>query len=327
MLTLSRIVTGRAFCAALMGLSAGLDLGCQSSSPRPRFVDERRASPDVGTEIAPSVRAYVETAPRETAYQPELLGAEPTSIAIVVTNDGARDIATDALTVRFRAQREGVEFPCDQSRFTIAEREPNVLLPGQSYTFRRDIGCTFALPGNYDVDVTMAGRESQTLRSIGRFVLSVKAKTDAPHAIASMPGVFAIMVGANVVEPLSQQAWAKSDYRVSLAIINGSKAFVHLPKARLSFLTFKKGTLLPCSGEAEPIVIEADIAPGRSAVARVALACAPSEVGRYAVLGRLVLADDSGTDVGRFWLRIESEPVFDVPPEPPYFDRAGRVLW
>jgi hypothetical protein len=315
-----------ALVAAWIGAISGL--GCASPYPRPRFADEQRASSSAGVDAATNVRVSLEGAPTHAVYQRELLAAERKSVGIVVINDGAQDIAAEELVVRFRARREGVEFPCGEPYATEAEREPGVLRPGQSHTFRRDIDCNLSLPGRYDVEVFVTVARSEPARFIGRFPFVVDAGKDGPHPLPSMPGVFAIMVGADVVEPLSQEAWAKGDYRVALAVTNGSNEMVRLPKGRLAFLTFKKGSPLPCSGESEPIELDAEIAPGRNFVARVPLACAPSEVGRYEVLGRLTFDDGSeGTDVGRFWLKVKRDPVFDTPSDPPYLDRAGRVLW
>ncbi len=304
-------------------------IGCHA--PAPRSLSSRDDAPTpvaiARRDSMSSVRVSLISSPSRLRYRPELFGAERGSLTLQVTNDGRTAASLDDLDIGFSARREGVAFPCRPA--TAPDGEHGTLQPGRSAKVHRDISCSLSLPGRYDVDVFAALRDGALTKGaqIARMSIAVETASDAPAAIPSMPGVYAVIHGARKVGALSDDAWKRGVYRVALAVTNGSSEVVRLPTARLSFLTLRRGSPLGCAGESDTITFDRDILPGQTQVTRVTLACAPSEEGNYTVLGHLTLEGaTTGTDVGGFSLEVENDSTF-IPSAPPFSDRPGSICW
>jgi hypothetical protein len=301
-------------------------VGCPVPLPRPTPPD---VPPDAlpgpalaGLRLAhePSVEVTLR-APSRVPYVAEALGIGGQSVSVQLTNTGSRDVHVERFRIAFAATRDRVHFPCtEHAGGAMKEREPTSLASGSSFVFTRDIDCTMPLPGRYDVGVYVALTDvAPTERGdfVGTFPLEVVSTGPlAPRAYPSHPGLYAAMTGSRGAPPLPAEAWARGDYFVVVTIVNASRSSVPVGPARLSFLTYKKGSPLPCSGQAAPVSFPAELASGAVHFVRAPVACAPSDEGRYEIVGKLTLVGDGeGIEIGRVALKVSRDPLlFD--PEP-----------
>jgi hypothetical protein len=224
-------------------------------------------------------------------------------------NVGSRVVRLPPFQAAFSATREGVTFPCrEQAGGSFRAREPRLLAPGQSFVFERDIDCALPLPGSYEIAVSSAGAP------LGTFRLELESGRHAPRPVPARPGLFAILSGARAARPMPPEAWARGDYRVVVGVINGSPRPIAVGPGRLAFLVYRTGSPLPCSGQAEPIALPDELAPGRMYVVQAPIACAPSAEGKYEIVGHLSLGDGAEPiEIGRVGLRVTSDPALFVP--------------
>jgi hypothetical protein len=260
-------------------------------------------------------------APERAPYDPTTLHAEPHPIVVRLTNSSGQPAPVGSLRISYSAVRDGVSYPCPEGHdLTARVHEPSSLAPGQSFDFERDISCTLPLPGSYEIGVlARVGEEGQEARSIGSFSLFVDEGRVSPRPFASKPGLFAMMTGGSATQPWSPEDWARGAYRVTVAVINGSREPIHVGPARLAFAVYKKGSALACSGNAESVALPESVAPGATHTVLVPLACAPSEQGSYEIVGRLALeSTGEEQEAGRMGLEVTGNPLVftPVPPEP-----------
>lgn len=291
--------------------------------PRPERPGAASPGPRKGISTAaltsiPTVRARV-WAPDRVPYDPDILGAGRRWVMVELENTGRTRVPLGPVALAFSASREGVPFPCG-THGGPASRTPPWLDPGESAMVERPLDCALPLPGTYALDVYVSTGEAAGPRPPGDLVVStqvhVEAGSRAPRPHPQRSGLFVMMTGAPITRPLSSQAWARGDYHVLLSVTNGGPRPVPVGSGRLAFATYRLGSPLPCSGQSEPFRLPEVLASGTTATVQVPVACAPSELGRYEVVGRLALRDDT-TDVeaGRFILKVTQEPLL-FSPEP-----------
>ncbi len=309
-------------------------VGCPLPMPRPTPPDgpsepfPRPPTEGVSLAHAPDLRAFLK-APSRTPYVIEALGVGGRSVSIRLTNTGARSVDFGRFRIAFTAAREGVSFLCKEHvGGSVKDREPTSLAARQSFVFERDLDCTMPLPGRYDVGVYVALRDgSQNDRGdfVGAFSLDVVEGNLAPRPYPSRPGLYVVMTGSRATRPLPPEAWTRGDYHVVVAVVNGSSRPVPVGQARLAFLTYKKGSPLPCSGQAEAVAFPEELAPGSVHVIQAPVACAPSEEGRYEIVGRLTLNDvGEEVEIGRVALKVTRDPLLFAPePWPSWGDRPA----
>ncbi len=258
-------------------------------------------------------------APGRATYNPEALGLGGQFVVIRLENLGPRAVWIAPLRVAFSAWREGVAFPCqDHVGGSARVREPSWLSPGQSFAFERDIDCMLPLPGTYEITVSArlgdAPVDPAAQGLAGSFRLELEPGHRSPRALPSRAGLFAVMTGSRATRPMSPEAWARGDYQVLVAVINASTRPVALGPGRLAFLVYRKGSPLPCSGQAAPIALPQVLLPGTTRVVRAPVACAPSSEGQYEIVGQLSL-DEAGepVEIGRIGLLVTSDPRLYAP--------------
>jgi hypothetical protein len=273
----------------------------------------------------PDVRAIVKV-PSRAPYLVDALGVRGQSISVQLTNTSTHSVDVSHFRVAFTAIRDGVQFPCNEHLGDLVKVRPASLAPGQSFAFERDLDCTMALPGRYEVGVYVSVRELADAHGdfVGAFPFDILEGSKAPRPYPAHPGLYVMMTGAPATRPLSVDAWARGDYHVVLSLVNGGNRTVPVGPARLTFLTYRKGSSLPCSGQTEAIALPDTLAPGTVHVIQAPVTCAPTERGQYEIVGRLTL---SGTaeqiEVGRVALKVTRNPVLFAPdPEPSFGDRA-----
>ncbi|MFO0662927.1 MAG: hypothetical protein U0174_03195 [Polyangiaceae bacterium] len=292
--------------------------GCPLPMPHPEPGKDPLA-PEQGPEATPAASGIQTTirAPAKAAYDPRSLGAPSAAVKIRVENTSTHALSVTPMRVSFRATRSGVPFSCSPAKTPAAAREPSTLQPGQSFEYERDLSCVMPLPGVYDVrtyvdfaaDPTRASEQNEKKES-GRFSIEFVATTsNAPQPYPAIDGLFVLMTGAQVTRPLSSEQWARGDYQVVLAFVNGGSKPITVGPGHIAFLVYKQGTALPCSGQEGIVAGPEELLPGAMHIVRSPVACAPSEEGNYAIVGRLRV-DRSGSEVavGKIPLRVTGEP-------------------
>jgi hypothetical protein len=275
------------------------------------------------------------TAPRSVPYDAQSVGASASFLSIHVSSRRERPVALPRLYARFTASREGVSFPCGLAVSDDDRREPTVLAPGQSWTVERPIRCEMPLPGIYHVGIWIgvgAGPSGAAPRGSERFegVQSIEVEAregQSPQALPAGAGAYALLTGPSVVVPMRSEAWARGDYRVLVALINGNAHPVPIGNVQLETSVFKRGSPLPCNGGRQPVDVPAVLGPGSTYLARLPLTCAPSSEGQYEVVGRLVLADRSSVEIGRVGLLVTTIPYVLFTPSWPLPDRRVPPPW
>lgn len=262
--------------------------------------------------------------PAKITYDPRAIGASGAWVKIRLTNVGVVPLAVDRLRATFTANRDGVAFSGDRGTTEPSPaREPSTLKPGQSFDFERFLDCSMPLPGRYHVSSFVSLGDSATSYPAGGFSVDLVASgPPGPRPYGARDGLFILMTGAQVTRPLSAEAWARGDYHVVLAFINGSRRRIPVGPARVAFLVYKLGTPLPCSGQANTVSVPESLEPGAVHLARAPVACAPSEEGNYSIVGKLTLANATDeVEVGKVPLRVSGEPrIFAPGPWRPYLD-------
>ena len=240
-------------------------------------------------------------------------------MALRLANVGTHRADIEHVNVRFTATRDGVPFACENGgRGTSKMHEPPSLDPGESFVFERQIDCTMPLPGRYEIGMYVSlnpqASGGEVGDFVGRFAIDVTADGAAPLAFPGRPGLYAMLTGGEATLPLPPDAWARGDYHVVLGFVNAAKDPVPLGPGELSFLTYRRGSSLPCSGQSEPVALPETLAPGTLHVVRAPVTCAPSEEGFYEVVGRFKFSGVSDElEVGRVSLKVTRSPFLYVP--------------
>ncbi len=265
-------------------------------------------------------------APSHFDYDPQSLGAAAHFVSIHIENVGSRAVPIADLHASFATTREGVAFPCNTHvRAPAGALEPVLLYPAQSTTFERLLDCSMPLPGHYEVRVRIhtGERESEVGGSqgagvfVGAFAVDVVANGNVPRPVSSRVGLYAEMTGAPTAPPMPADAWAKGGYRVVVALMNGSDHSVAVGPAHVSMLVFKQGSALPCTGQRQHLAEPDSLKPGAVHVERVPVTCAPTEEGRYEIVGRLAVGNEQEVEIGRVGLLVTQSPYFLFTPERP----------
>jgi hypothetical protein len=290
-------------------------------------------TPPEGVQVArqPELHAILK-GPSRVPYVPEALGAGVQSVSLRLANAGTQRVAVNGFRMSFSTTRANVRFPCaEHVGGSVKSREPEFLEPGQSFLFERDLDCSMSLPGRYDVTVRAAwGLDATSGHDdfVGNFSCEVIEGTAGPYPIPSRPGLFVAMTGSRSTRPLREDAWARGEYRVVVAIVNGAEHPVPVGPARIAFVTYKKGSSLPCSGQAESIAFPEQLAPGATHLAQAPVACAPAEEGRYEIVGRLSLGDGIELEIGRLGVKVSRDPLLFVPePWPSWATERPAGTW
>ena len=254
-------------------------------------------------------------------YDAQALGPSGQSVVIRLTNTGARVVDIGRARVSFAATREGVAFECNSHEAHDAvPHEPSLLAPSAAFEYARMLDCTMPLLGSYEVRVFVRFEHPGETTSApadlaGAFAMDLVTRGAAvPRACPSRPGLYAMMTGAKATQPLPPDAWARGDYHLVVALINGSARPVHVGAARISVSIKKKGSPLPCAGQAILLAMPESLAPGAMHLAPVSITCAPSEEGNYDVTGTLGFDDGRAPiEIGQMTLKVTSDPRLFAP--------------
>lgn len=301
-----------AWCLGSIVLLSGCPLPLQPPEPSPGPIVPAPTPDNPASQSAPvGIRTTVQ-GPAKVTYDPRSLGAPGASVRIHVENVSSETVTVAPLRATFRTSRRGVAFPCTEvGRSTSPSREPLFLQPGQSFDYERPLSCSMPLPGAYDVRVYVHFANKETMpQESGHFSLELASgAANGPQPYPGVDGLFVLMTGAHTTRPLSSEEWARGDYQVLLAFVNGGPHPVSVGPGHIAFLVYKHGTALPCSGQEAAISAPEELKPGTMHIARTPVACAPSDEGNYSIVGRLKV-DRIGTElvVGKIPLRVSGDP-------------------
>ena len=278
---------------------------------------EELAVEGVPLDVRSELRVQV-NAPSAVPYDLTMLGPTNKGITIRLTNTSRHAVDVSGADAVFTATRNGVAFPCAaHPRARAKYRGPSSLPPGESIALDREIECSMPLPGHYKIGVflTFEDRGQRTTPDFANeLTFNVEGTGPTPRRYASREGLYLGLAGAPVTLPLSPEAWARGDYHVVVAAINASSDPIPLGPARLSFLTYKGMSALPCSGASESLAFPRELAPGATVTLAVPVACAPSQEGMYQIVGRLAFEGErKETEIGRVILVVTHRPIVFTP--------------
>jgi len=263
-------------------------------------------------------------APPTAAYDISTFGPTTRTVSVRLVNEGDHPVDIAGADTVFSVTRDGVSFACPaHPRKHEHKHVPEYLPPGEPFSFERTVDCTMPLPGSYKlrVYITFDEDSANTVADFADEVtFNVLPDNHAPKPYPSRNGLYVVMGGDIVTHPLLPEGWARGDYHVVVAVINATNHSIPVGPARLSFLTYKSRSSLPCSGQAETLSFPSQIAAGTMLTSAASVTCAPSEEGVYEIVGHLALAQagDTEVEIGRVDLTVTSDPHFFVP---------GLQLW
>jgi len=304
---------------AFEGIALGLSTCVVSCAPAlPRSLPLREPSPVAAVDGDLSSLQSSVRGPARLDYNPQSLGPVGSFVSIRLQNVGQRAVALGRLHASFEATRDGVAFGCnshvDRREGAI---EPTQLAPSQAFTFERLLDCAMPLPGRYDVRVWMHPGDREDSRTfVGSLQVDVEGKDgNVPRPVPPRAGLYALMMGAPAVRPMTEVEWTQCSYRVVLALVNGGHDVVRVGPAYLAVLEFRRGTPVPCAGRRQQVDEPAVLAPGAIHLVRVPVACAPTREGQYDLVGRFALDGGQEIEIGRVGLLVTEtlNYVFSTP--------------
>jgi len=290
-------------------LACGPAATSSGPTPPPHATSAPASAP--GLAHRPELRASF-SSPSHVPYDTAAVGIGGVSVTLTLTNAGPSPVDTSHVTLVFRASRQGVDVPCVENERPVKEREPSTLAAGESFAFERHLACAIRLPGHYDLGVSVRVAPGDPADEVANVTLDVDAGPRSPLPVPGHPGLYAMLTGDRATPPLPPASWARGDYHVVVVVVNASTKVVPVGPAKVAFSTFKKGSSLPCSGQADPIELPESLGPGEVKFVKTAVACAPSEEGEYEIVGRLSLGG-SEVDVGKVGLRVSRDPLLFAP--------------
>jgi len=116
---------------------------------------------------------------------------------------------------------------------------------------------------------------------------------------------------------VSRAVGAIEPSHLAVALVNGSGRPILVGPSRISLLIFKQGAALPCTGRQQRLDEPDTLASGAVHVVRVPVTCAPTEEGRYEIVGHLAIGDAAEVEIGRVGLLVTHGPDFLFAPDWP----------
>jgi hypothetical protein len=269
----------------------------------------------------PGIVARV-TGPRIAPFQKSALGVGGYHATIKLTNTAALAVDVDDMGMTFSAARDGVPFPCrEHPGGQPRVREPHQLLPGESFTYERDIDCATTLLGRYEVTANVGFRGAAP-EFAGSFPLDlVGGGASVPKPYPGRPALHVALAGESIVRGVPSAV----SYAPVVVLTNDSPQPILLGAVRVVLtLSTAAGARIGCqseNGKSNHVDVWKNapytLAPGASQVVSVPMRCAAPGDGDYRVDGFVVLGDgpiEEGAPVGPVPLKITQDPALTVPP-------------
>lgn len=255
--------------------------------------------------------------PSRVRWTATTLGPAKPTLAIVIANRGAAPLDVSDLHVHLEAVREGVSFRCAKEVGPPSSvREPQILAPGTTFAFERALDCALPLVGSYAVRVAVSfGRADWAApREVRAFTIRVFSTPEvAPRNVDPIPGLWgAIGAGAVLFGDSGQGSG-----RIVVALVNGGRVPLELPRFRLALQVFRVGAPIPCEDEPTDLGAPAVLGAGASYREALEVSClglgAP---GKYDVVARLQIGggtDGRAVELGRLRVEITGDPARRLP--------------
>ena len=318
-LTLARSLRARAAfawlgCSLLLGLVVACG-GRSAVAPPPHPPLERG---EVGTGREDAEVAIELRAPKHVRWLPATLAPSKPMLGVVVTNRGEVPLDVSDLRVHLQAIREEVSFRCaEEVGAGPGAREPEALAVGASFVFERTLDCGLPLVGSYAIHVGVSfGHGSWGVaRDVRSFSLRVFATPAIePRRVEPIPGLWGGLGATSVM----QGGQPGRSGRLVVALVNGGRTPLELPRFRLVLRVFRVGTPIPCEDAPIDIHAPAVLGGGESYHEPIEVSCLGLGVaGQYEVAGRLEIGgpeEGSQVELGRLRVEIANEPLLAPPP-------------
>jgi hypothetical protein len=258
--------------------------------------------------------------PTHVRWVPATLAPSKPTLGIVVTNRGSAPLDVSNLRVRLQAIREEVSFRCaEEVGAAPGAREPEALAVGATFVFERTLDCGLPLVGSYAIHVGVSfGHGSwAAARDVHSFSLRVFATPEIePRSVEPIPGLWGALGATSVMEG----GQPGRSGRLVVALVNGGRTPLELPRFRLVLRVYRVGSPIPCEDAPIDLHAPAVLAGGESYHEPIVVSCLGLGVaGRYEVAGRLEIGGpDDGwqVELGRLRVEIANEPLL-APPHPP----------
>lgn len=245
-------------------------------------------------------------------YDPSTFGLGGAFVGIELTNVSKARVQVDVPHATFVAKREGVPFPCEPMiDADHGVREPPFLDPGATFSYHRQLDCRLALPGTYEIAVSLAFGHVEPV-PVGEVRVELVARGPrVPRPHAGISGLFAMVSGDTASRP---QGDTKTGYAVVVALVNGGTRPIDLPASRALFRVTRVGTALPCMDEPVALHPPPRLAPGATHVERVPVSCVMNKPGAYDVDAALLVGQERESAMGRVRLSVSEDPLlFSAP--------------
>jgi hypothetical protein len=313
------MTSGRLLRALFPALSLWLGVGCGGQSTVVSPVAPRVESHTVTASVPADVSIELRS-PAQVRWLQTTLGPTKPTLGVVVANRGASPLDVSDLRVHVEAVLDDVSFRCaDEVGPTTnpREHEPRNLPPGGSFVFKRTLDCALPLVGNYAIRVAVAfGRGgTATVREVRSFGLRVfAAKEIEPRNIEPIPALWGAL-GATPIEEGRPGAAG----RLVVALVNGGRTPLELPRFRLAVRVYRLGAPLPCEDAPLELKTPAVLGAGKSYHEPIEVSCLGLGVaGKYEVVGRVRVGERDGdgpweTELGRLRVEISDDPSRIVP--------------
>lgn len=309
---------GRTFflAAATVFFFAELGTGCgtRSGAAQPARTANERADIEPKRD-AVDVRVELHS-PTHVRWVPTTLGPSKPTLSVVVTNRGSAQVDVSNLRVHLEAIREAVSFRCaEEVGAAPGAREPKTLQAGATFAFERTLDCALPLVGNYAIRVGVSfGRGAWAeLRDVRAFNLRVFAAPEIePRAIEPIPGLWGALGATSVME-----GRASGSGRLVVAIVNGGRTPLELPRFRLALRVYRVGVPIPCEDAPIDLKTPAVLGVGESYHEPVEVSCLGlGVVGKYDIAGLLQMGSTGAgwqTELGRLRVEISNDPTSTIP--------------
>lgn len=298
------------FALAVASCAAPAEEGPRRGPPRPPGMEE---SPYArGRAVAPGLQITV-AAPEAAYYNPAAFGIGGQRVAVTLKNTGVAPVKTEPLEVYFTASREGVAFRCADVPSAIEPRPMPSMPPGETASYDVLMDCALALPGRYEINVFVkVGAEASPRERVSTFAFRVDGgRATTPKPYPGKEGLFTAMAGEPMVR--AAETKAKGKYPITVALINAGTRSLALGAGRLTFRAYKKGQALPCSEGAVPVDMPTELRPGAIHFVRGTAQCVLGAEGEYEMVGLIGFGEAADREVGRFFVRVTSDPNLLVP--------------
>jgi hypothetical protein len=248
-------------------------------------------------------------APERVPYTPSLLGTGPTSVVVVIANQGAEPLDVSKLALRVVAARPGLSLECPEEE-GYADHDPAVLEPGKSHRFAREVDCRLPFAGRYTLSVAVALGPERAWRPAKTRELEVTAPPELAPRLMDDRGLIAT-IGAT---RFAGNATKRGHPRVGIALSNVGAGPIELPPVRVETRARHRDAPWSCTSTAAALSFPTRLESGSVHRRSVDVACLGFDApGPYDVEIVLGIGDDRQIPLGSLRIDIGDDPAYVLP--------------